>query len=96
MATVVCGREWPNALPARRSPCRHDAAKGLRQHRCSHAHAAIVEGYRAWREAAELACEATAIGYATETADYWHDHERPTFRAYLLGMKDRQDDSYAA
>jgi hypothetical protein len=79
---------WPAALDARRSPCQVDRSKGLRQHRCSHAHAGVVDGWRAWRDSAEQAAEAATSGHATELAEYWRDHERPTFRAYLMGMRD--------
>lgn len=79
-------RTWPNALPGHRSPCRVDASKGLRQHRCSTAHRALVDGYRSWAESARLAAEAVTHGYEAELAEYWQAHERPTFRAYLLAM----------
>jgi hypothetical protein len=75
---------WTRALHPSRSPCRVDAAKGLLQHRCSRSHAELVDGYRAWREVAHAAAEASTIGYDTELVDYWSSHERPTFRAYLL------------
>lgn len=81
-------RTWPNALPGHRSPCRIDSTKGLRQHRCSAAHASAVEGYRAWREHELAQAEAATHGYETELAEYWREHERPTFKAYLLGMRD--------
>lgn len=79
-------RAWPNALPGHRTSCRIDASKGLRQHRCSSAHVALVDGYRAYREHAYRAAEDASIGYATEEADYWRTHERPTLKAYLLAM----------
>lgn len=78
-------RVWPRALPPHRSSCRIDASKGLRQHRCSRSHTELVDGYRAWREAAEQAAEAATNGYATELAEYWQQHERPTLKAYLQG-----------
>jgi hypothetical protein len=80
------GRVWPNALPPHLSGCRIDAGKGLRQHRCSVAHRAVVDGYRAWRETEELMAEAATHGYATELAEYWSTHGRPTFGAYLRGL----------
>lgn len=79
-------RTWHRALPGHRTHCRIDSGKGLRQHRCSTAHAAMVDGYRAWREHEYRAAEAASIGYATEEADYWRTHERPTLKAYLLAM----------
>lgn len=80
-------RTWPNALPGHRSPCRPDASKGLHQHRCSSAHRALVDGYRALRRYEEQACEEASIGYATEEAEYWREHPRTTFRDYLIGMR---------
>lgn len=82
------GRAWPRALPAHRSPCRHDASKGVRQHRCSRSHAELVEGYRSWREAEYAAAEDATSGYATELAEYWSTRERPTLKAYLIGMRE--------
>ena len=79
--------DWPAALKASHSPCRVDRSKGLRQHRCSRAHAELVDGYRAWRDAAEADAEAATNGYATELDDYWRDHERPTLKAWLTGMR---------
>lgn len=79
-------RTWPNALPGHRSPCRIDGSKGLHQHRCSPAHRALVDGYRAIREVEERAAEAATQQYATELAEYWAAHPRTTFRDYLQGM----------
>lgn len=81
-------RTWPNALPGHRSTCRADSGKGLRQHRCSVAHRAMVDGYRSWAHAAEQAAEAATGGYETELAEYWATHTRPTFKAYLQGLAD--------
>ena len=75
---------WPRALHPAQSPCRIDASLGRHQHPCSREHAELVEGYRAWRQAAEAEAEAETLGYATELADYWSTHDRPTFRTYLL------------
>ena len=77
---------WPNALHPSRSPCRIDRGKGRQQHRCSSAHADVVEGYRLWREVEERAAEEATHGYATELDDYWRDRQRPTFSAYLAGV----------
>lgn len=88
-------RTWPRALPGHRSPCRPDAAKGLHQHRCSAHHAGIVEGFRAWAEVERLAAEAATHGYATELAEYWASHTRPTFKAYLQGMRERSEEDAA-
>lgn len=82
-------RTWPNALPGHRSPCRPDSSKGLHQHRCSSAHRALVDGYRAVRRHEEQACEEASIGYATEEADYWREHPRTTFRDYLIAMRQK-------
>lgn len=81
-------RSWPRALPAHRSSCRHDASKGVHQHRCSRSHAEMVDGYRAIREAEEAAAEAATSGYETELASYWAEHPRTTFKDYLMGMRD--------
>ena len=77
---------WPSALHPGATPCRVDQSKGNRQHPCSFSHRDVVEGYRAWRESEEEAAEKATQGYATELADYWRDRQRPTFRAYLLGI----------
>ena len=53
-------------------------------------------GYNWWREwntdllyhanaAWERECEAEAIGYATETAEFAASHPRPTLKAMLIG-----------
>lgn len=86
-------RTWPNALPGHRSPCRPDAAKGLHQHRCSRAHAELVDGYRAYREHANAEAEKATQQYAAELADYWRTHERPTLKAYLLSRTTDQADA---
>jgi len=52
-------------------------------------HDDLMAGYYAAREAQEQEAEAVAIGYATETAEYYRDHERLTFRKYLEGMRGR-------
>lgn len=83
------GHVWPHALNPMRSPCRVDRGKGLAQHRCSHAHATLVDGYRAWVRNEEAAAEAATHGYETELAEYWATHTRPTLKAYLLGMAQR-------
>jgi hypothetical protein len=82
---------WPRALHPAQSPCRHDTSLGRRMHRCSAAHASLVDGYRAWREAAHETAEAATLGYATELADYWREHPAPTFREYLLSQSWGQD-----
>lgn len=85
-------RTWPNALPGHRSPCRPDRDKGVHQHRCSRAHAELVDGYRAWREHEHAQAEQATQQYAAEEADYWRTHTRPTLKAYLLSRKiDRAD-----
>lgn len=85
-------RTWPNALPGHRSPCRPDRSKGVHQHRCSRAHAELVDGYRAWREHAYRTAEEAAIGYDTEEAEYWQTHERPTLRAYLVAHRQTHEE----
>lgn len=84
------GRVWPRALHPFRSPCRIDAGKGLRQHRCSASHASLVDGYRAWRDSAYAAAEDVTRGYGTELDEYWQTRTRPTFGAYLQGMRQAQ------
>lgn len=84
-------RTWPNALPGHRSPCRPDRSKGLRQHRCSRAHAELVEGYRAWKRHADQAAEDATLGYPEELAEYRQAHERPTLRAYLESRTQQAD-----
>lgn len=79
--------EWPNALPERRSPCRSDATKGIRQHRCSEAHADLVRGYRTWRDDILATAESVTKGYKREEDLYWQDHDRPTFRAWLTASR---------
>ena len=81
------GRAWPRALPAHRSPCRHDSTLGIHQHRCSRTHAEVVEGYRSWRDSEYAMAELLTGGYSTELADYWSTRPRPTFRDYLTGMR---------
>ena len=55
-------------------------------------------GYNWWREmnmdllyaaaaAWERGCEAVALGYDTETAEYAAEHPRPTLKQMLLGNK---------
>lgn len=55
-------------------------------------------GYNWWREyncdllyaaaaAWEIQCEAVALGYETETAEYAAEHPRPTLKQMLLGNK---------
>jgi hypothetical protein len=64
------------------SPCRD--GKG---HHCSRAHAELVEGFRCWRESEYARAESETYAYDTELSDYWQTHARPTFRAYLEGMR---------
>lgn len=87
------GRVWPRALQPHRSPCRIDAGKGLRQHRCSSAHASVVDGYRSWRDSEYAAAEDVTRGYASEETDYWRDRARPTFGAYLAGLRSTGNDT---
>lgn len=84
----VHSRTWPNALPQHRTPCRIDETKGVHQHRCSATHRDAVEGYRAWRAAELEAAEAATLAYGTEEDEYWETRTRPTFKAYLQGMRD--------
>lgn len=84
----VHSRTWPSALPHHKTPCRADSSKGLAQHRCSRAHRDAVQGYHAWRDSEYAAAEAATHGYETELAEYWSAHPRPTFKAYLQGMRD--------
>ncbi len=86
----------PRALPEHLSPCCIDHDKGARRHRCSRAHAAVVEGYRLARHAQELRAEAATGGWPNERAAF-HGHpdqptpdrtERPlTFRAFLTASR---------
>lgn len=62
---------WPKALHPSRSPCRIDASKGKRQHRCSAHHAGLVESFRLAQEAQDRRAEAATGAYATELADYF-------------------------
>lgn len=84
--------DWPRALPAHRSPCRSDSSKGLAQHRCSDAHAAVVEGYRRWRDDVLAEAERHTHGYAGDEREYWMTHTRPTFRDYLTMSRDETRD----
>lgn len=79
----TAGRVWPLALQPHRSPCRVDASKGLRQHRCSAHHAYVVEAYRSWRDGILAAAEEETHAYAGDERAYWREHDRPTFRAFL-------------
>ncbi len=82
---------WPNALPDRRSPCRIDQAKGPHRHRCSLAHADLVEGYRLAVEAQNVRAESATLGYETETREYFDRDDgterRLTFRDWLTGSR---------
>lgn len=89
-------RTWPNALPGHRTSCRIDTSKGLRQHRCSSAHRALVDGYRAWHEHEHEQAEAATQQYDTELADYWSTHTRPTLKAYLQSQKQDHDQADVA
>lgn len=84
--------EWPNALPGHLSPCRADSSKGLAQHRCSDAHAGIVEGYRRWRDDAYAEAERVTLGYAGDESEYWADRTRPNLRDYLKMSRDETRD----
>lgn len=86
--------EWPRALRPTQSPCHIDRSKGVHQHRCSAWHADVVEGYRLWVASVEAQCEAEAIGYATEQAEFWAARGgRPTFRDYLAGLRGPVEDA---
>lgn len=52
-------------------------------------HADLMSGYYLLRETEETACEAATMGYEIETAEYWRDHPRTTFRIYLIDMTGR-------
>lgn len=89
---------WPNALHPSRSPCRIDAAKGSRQHRCSGMHADRVESYRSWRDSEYEAADAAAYGAPHSPGDeeYWVGRERPTFARFLRDMREHCDEEAAA
>lgn len=46
----------------------------------------VMEHYYAAAHAWWLDCEATAIGYATEAAEYAAEHPRPTLKGFLVGL----------
>lgn len=46
----------------------------------------VTEAWRMADHAWWLACEAEAIGYATEIAEYAEAHPRPTLKAFLVGL----------
>jgi hypothetical protein len=81
---------WPNALHPRETPCRVDPTKVRRQHPCSPAHRALVDGYRAWRDGEYDRAEAADAGDAhtprNDPGTYWTTAARPTFRAYLAAL----------
>ena len=61
-----------------------------RRHRpgCRHCPRVRLLGleFRGWRSSWELELEATAVGYATEGAQFAAAHRPPTFREYLVAM----------
>lgn len=64
------------------SPCRGTTGEAPR-HVCSREHAAVVEGYRAWRAAWDAEHESVSLGWPTEAADHRAASPPPTFRRYL-------------
>jgi hypothetical protein len=56
------------------------------------ANQAVLDEYYAAREAYDNRLESVAVGYATETAEYEAEHQRPTLRAFLVGLKSSEPD----
>lgn len=73
------------------TPCRRGT--GRRRHHCSWWHADLVESYRAARAVWEDQEEAAGVGYATERAEFRLSVPPPTFRAWLLGYRERRADT---
>lgn len=46
----------------------------------------VVDAWRSATQAWELACEAEAIGYPTETAEYAEKHPRPRLKDFLIHL----------
>jgi hypothetical protein len=67
------------------SPCRRREDAKPHPHACSPAHADLVAGYQGARAAQVQAAQAATHGYATELAEWFAEHGRITFKAWLLG-----------
>lgn len=47
----------------------------------------VMDAYYAAAHAWWLQCEAVALGYETEIAEYAAEHPRPTLKAFLIGLR---------
>lgn len=85
-APVPAPVHYTPPAPARRSftPC------SPRHSKCSPAHAAMVEEYRLHRQAISEQAETEAMGYPTETAEFYRDSTRAvTFPEYVRQTRRR-------